>query len=496
MSFDRRSFRLGILAGTFLFLGLIAGIVLSSRLGWLPLAESQEEVARASIPPGTAPNFVAVVKAVTPAVVNIATTRVVRAQGTDASPFMDDPFFRQFFGEEFFKRFQTPRDRRENSLGSGVIVSSDGYIVTNNHVVAKADEIKVLLNDKREFIGKVIGTDPKTDIAVIKISAKNLPVVPWGDSDKLDVGEYVLAIGNPFGLNQTVTQGIVSAVGRADVGIADYEDFIQTDAAINPGNSGGAMVNTRGELVGINTAIFSRSGGYMGIGFAVPANMTRAVMDNLIKNGKVVRGWLGVSIQQVTPELAKQFGLSETKGALVSEVLENSPAAAAGLQSGDIITALDGKTIEGPSMLRNLVARIAVGKVVKVDVLRDRKTTNVNVTVTEQPKEVAQTEEESVQGEGRGGALAGVEVRALTPDILRQLGLPAGSAGVVVAGVPSASPAENAGLQQGDVITEINRQSVRNLADFKRLTAKLGKKQNVLLYVNRQGRKLFIAIKP
>ncbi|HLD14440.1 MAG TPA: PDZ domain-containing protein, partial [Burkholderiales bacterium] len=212
--------------------------------------------------------------------------------------------------------------------------------------------------------------------------------------------------------------------------------------------------------------------------------------------GKVVRGWLGVSIQQVTPELAKQFGLSETKGALVSEVIENSPAAAAGLQSGDIITALDGKTIEGPSMLRNLVARVAVGKVVKVDALRDRKTISVNVTVTEQPKEVAQTEEESVQGEGKGGALAGVEVRALTPDILRQLGLPAGSAGIVVAGVPSASPAESAGLQQGDVITEINRQPVRNLADFRRLTGKLGKKQNVLLYVNRQGRKLFIAIKP
>src|SRR3989344_3578163 len=198
MSFDRRSFRLGILAGTFLFLGLIAGIVLSSRLGWLPLAESQEDVARVSILPGTAPNFVAVVKAVTPAVGNIATTRVVRAQGADTSPFMDDPFFRQFFGEEFSKRFQMPRDRRENSLGSGVIVSSDGYIVTNNHVVAKADEINVLLNDKREFIGKVVGSDPKSDIAVIKISAKDLPVIPWGDSDKLDVGEYVLAIGNPF----------------------------------------------------------------------------------------------------------------------------------------------------------------------------------------------------------------------------------------------------------------------------------------------------------
>ena len=234
----------------------------------------------------------------------------------------------------------------------------------------------------------------------------------------------------------------------------------------------------------------------MGIGFAVPANMTRAVMSSLIKGGKVVRGWLGVSIQHVTPELAKQFGLSDSKGALVSEVIEKSPAAAAGLQSGDIITALDGKAIDSPSMLRNLVAQTPVGKVVKVDVLRDRKTISVNATVTEQPKEMAQTEEESVQGEGKGGALAGVEVRNLTPEILRQLGLPAGSAGVVVTGVPSGSPAENAGLQPGDVITEINRQRVTGLADFKRLTSKLGKKQNVLLYVNRQGRKLFIAIKP
>ncbi len=497
MSFDRRSFRMGILAGLFLFLGLIAGLVLSTRLDWLPVAESQEASERSAIPPGAAPNFVGIVKAVKPAVVNISTTRTVHAQGgADMPPFMDDPFFRQFFGEEFFRRFQVPRDRRENSLGSGVIVSSDGYIVTNNHVVAKADEIKVLLNDKREFSGKVVGTDPKTDIAVIKINAKNLPVVPWGDSDKLEVGEYVLAIGNPFGLNQTVTMGIVSATGRADVGIADYEDFIQTDAAINPGNSGGAMVNTRGELVGINTAIFSRSGGYMGIGFAVPANMTRAVMDSLIKSGKVVRGWLGVSIQHVTPELAKQFGLSETKGALVSEVIEKSPAAAAGLRSGDVIITLDGKAIDGPSMLRNLVAQTPVGKIVKMDVLRDRKTISVNATVTEQPKEMAQAEEESVQGEAKAGVLAGVEVRNLTPDVQRQLGLPPGTVGVVVSGVSPGSPAESAGLQPGDVITEINRQKAAGLADFKRLTGKLGKKQNVLLYVNRQGRKLFIAIKP
>ena len=497
MSFDRRSFRLGILAGVFLFLGLIAGIALTANLGWLSAAESQETAVRAPIPPGTPPNFVAVVKAVTPAVVNISTTRTVRTQAGDMSPLMEDPFFRQFFGDEFFRRFQMPRERRENSLGSGVIVSSDGYIVTNNHVIAKADEIKVLLNNaKREYAGKVVGTDPKTDLAVIKINAKGLPTLPWGDSDKLEVGEYVLAIGNPFGLNQTVTLGIVSATGRADVGIADYEDFIQTDAAINPGNSGGAMVNARGELVGINTAIFSRSGGYMGIGFAVPANLTRVVMDSLIKSGKVVRGWLGVSIQQVTPELAKQFGLKEPKGALVSEVMDDGPAAKAGLKSGDIVTAFDGKAIEGPSMLRNYVAQTPVGREVKVEVLRERKKTDIAVKIGEQPKDAPDTPEETDGDAAKHGALTGIEVRPLTPDVQRGLGLPPGSTGVVVTGVAGGSPAAAAGLQPGDVITELNRHPVRNLADFRRLAGKLGKKQTVLLYVNRQSRKLFIAIKP
>jgi serine protease Do len=421
----------------------------------------------------------------------------VRSQGGDVpSQFQDDPFFRQFFGEEFFHRFQMPRERRESSLGSGVIVDSAGYIVTNNHVVAKADEIKVLLNDKREFTGKIVGTDPKSDIAIVKINAKDLPVITWGDSDKLEIGEYVLAIGNPFGLNQTVTQGIVSAVGRANVGIADYEDFIQTDAAINPGNSGGALVNARGQLVGINTAIFSRSGGYMGIGFAVPSNMTRAVMDSLIKTGKVVRGWLGVSIQEVTPDLAKQFGMKEARGALVNEVIPDSPAAAAGIQGGDIITAFNGKAVDSPSTLRNTVAQTLVGKSVKVDVLREKKSVTVDVKISEQPKDIAQAEGETTQGDGKDMALAGVEVRNLTPDIARQLGLPPGTTGVVIAGVEQGSAAEEAGLQEGDVIMQINRQPVRNIGDFKRLAGKLSKKDSSLFLINRQGRKLFIAIRP
>lgn len=498
MSLDSRSFRLGLLAGVLLLVGVIVGVLLTARFDWQPVAHSLEAAkVPAPVVGPASPNFVGVVKAATPAVVNIATSRTVKhGQPGEGSPFMDDPFFRHFFGEEFFRRFQIPRERRENSLGSGVIVSADGYIITNNHVVAKADEIKVLLNDKREFKGKVVGADPKTDLAVIKIEGKDLPVIPWGNSDALEVGEYVLAIGNPFALNSTVTLGIVSAVGRANVGIADYEDFIQTDAAINPGNSGGALVNSRGELVGINTAIFSRSGGYMGIGFAVPSNMTRTVMDSLVKRGKVVRGWLGVSIQELTTDLAKQFGLTDAKGALVSEVLPDSPASAAGLQSGDVITGFNGKKIDSTSTLRNTVAATSIGSKVKVEVLRDKKTVVVEAKITEQPKEIAEGSDESVTGDGKNTALAGVEARSLTPDVARQLDLPSGTSGVVVANVLPGSAAEQAGLQSGDVITEIGKQPVRNVADFRRLAGKLKAKESVLIKIIRNGGRIFIVIKP
>ena len=502
MTIERRSFKIGVIAGLFLFAGVIGGVVLSSRLDWVPLADSAEPAAKLPLAEKAGPSsFVPVVKGATPAVVNISTTRVIKAPqgGQQApSPFMDDPFFRQFFGDEFFRRFQMPRDRRESSLGSGVIVDPNGYIITNNHVIAKADEIKVLLNDKREFIGKVVGTDPKTDLAVVKINAKDLPVIPWGDSDKLEVGEYVLAIGNPFALNSTVTMGIVSAVGRANVGIADYEDFIQTDAAINPGNSGGALVNARGELVGVNTAIFSRSGGYMGVGFAVPANMTRAVMDSLIKNGKVTRGWLGVSIQDVTQNLAKQFGLTENKGALVSEVMADSPAATAGIKSGDVIVSYDGKPVDGPAMLRNLVAQTPIGKSAKIEVLRDKKRETVNIKVAEQPKEMTQADgdEETLDGGGKQSALGGLELRNLSPEISRQLGLPPGMHGVVITGLAPDSAAAQAGVEAGDVILEINRQAVRSVNDVRKISAKLPKNEGVLLLLNRRGGKLFLVVKP
>ncbi len=497
MSFDRRSFRAGIAVGVLLLAGAVLGILLSARLDWLPQANGGPAVPRLPLEvPAGQQVFVPVVKATTPAVVNISTSRVVKTPAGGRSPFEDDPFFRRFFGEEFGRRFQIPRERREASLGSGVIVDAAGYIVTNAHVVEKADEIKVLLADKREFTGKVVGADPKSDIAVIKISAKDLPLLPWGDSDKLEIGEQVLAIGNPFGLNQTVTSGIVSAIGRANVGIADYEDFIQTDAAVNPGNSGGALVNLRGELIGINTAIFSRSGGYMGISFAVPSNMTRDVMQSLIKSGKVTRGWLGVAIQDVTPELARSFGLGEARGALVGEVIAGSPAAKAGILSGDVITAVNGRKVEGPAILRNTVAQIAPGKSVKVELIRDKKARSIDVTIGEQPKDLQRASAEPPAEGVAPTALRGLEVQDLTAEIARQLELPADLKGVVVSDVEVDSPAGAAGLQRGDVITEVNKSAVRSVKDLERATAKVGKSDDMLLLIQRRGARRWVVLKP
>jgi serine protease Do len=503
--FQKRYFFVGMIAGFSLSLGIAAGLILATNSGWFSPdstgsgSSSSLRANEAGAAPPLDQGFVPVAKAATPAVVNISTTRVVKGpSGSPMTPFFEDPFFRQFFGDEYSRQFEVPKERREQSLGSGVIVDPNGLIITNNHVVAKADEIKVLLGDKREFKGKVVGTDPKTDIAVVKIDAKDLPVIPWGDSDKLQVGEYVLAIGNPFGLNQTVTMGIVSAVGRANVGIAEYEDFIQTDAAINPGNSGGALVNTRGELIGINTAIFSQSGGYMGVGFAVPSVMAKSVMDNLVKTGKVVRGWLGVSIQDVTPELAKQFSLSEARGALVTDVLENSPAAKAGLQQGDVIVSYDGKPVENPGSLRNHVAETPVGRKVKIGIIRDKKEKELEVAIAEQPQEMTQSggEEPSAPSDHVSTALAGLEVSELTPNLARQLGISKSEKGVVITQIDSGSAGMAAGLRVGDLIVEMNRQSIKSLKDYNRAASKVRKDDSILLLINRQGRNSYFALKP
>jgi len=374
-----------------LLVGMLIGLLLAANIHRFPFSPTYSAPRRSDLPlepGGIGAAFVEVAQATKPAVVNISTTKVIRYREEPLSPFFEDPFFRRFFGQDFFREFRFPRERREQSLGSGVIVSPDGYIITNNHVVEKASEIRVLLGDKREFKGRVVATDPRTDVAVVKIPGDHLPTIPWGDSDKLRVGEWVLAIGNPFGLNQTVTAGIISATGRANVGIADYEDFIQTDAAINPGNSGGALVNVRGELIGINTAIFSRSGGYMGIGFAIPSNMAREVMEALLKKGKVVRGWLGVQIQSVTPELARKFGQKTPQGALVAAVSDKSPAQKGGIRRGDIILEFAGKKIEDPEHLRKEVAHTEPGRRVPVKVWRGGCEVTLQVEIEELPKEV------------------------------------------------------------------------------------------------------------
>ena len=481
-----------ILAGMVIAWGL-AGTFRSMTPGraaeWSP-----QGAPTAAVPQLSDQIFVEVSKRVTPAVVNISTTRVVKGEeGNALGPFFDDPFFRRFFGEEF-RRPEAPRERKEQSLGSGVIVDPRGYIVTNNHVVSKAEQIRVLLSDKREFVGKVVGSDPKSDIAVVKVEGKDLPVIAWGDSAHLQVGQYVLAVGNPFGLNQTVTMGIISAVGRANVGIADYEDFIQTDAAINPGNSGGALVNIRGELIGINTAIFTQSGGYMGIGFAVPSNMAHTVMESLVKSGKVIRGWLGISIQELTPKLAKEFGLPEAKGALVGDVLQNSPAQRAGIKRGDVLLAYDGKAVENTGQLRNAVAETPVGSKVKIHLFRDGKTQDLEVTIDEQPKDIDRSATHPSGEEQANKALAGLEVQEIRSETREAFDLPPTVEGVVVSAVEPGSPAEEAGMQRGDVILEVNRIRIRNLTEYEREASKLRRDEAVLLLASRGGRTLFVMI--
>lgn len=424
-----------------------------------------------------------IVEAARPAVVNISTTRTVKLQ-ENLNPFFEDPFFRRFFGD----RFKTPKERKTASLGSGVIVNSGGYILTSNHVIQGAEEIKVTLYDKREFKGKVVGGDAMTDIGVVKIEADNLPTIKLGDSDKLRVGEKVFAIGSPYGLNQTVTMGIVSAVGRANVGIADYEDFIQTDAAINPGNSGGAMVNVKGELVGINTAIFSTSGGYQGIGFAVPTNMAKSVMESLISKGKVVRAWLGVTIQSLTPELAKQFDLKDEKGALVGDVVEGSPAEKSGLQRGDVIVEFEGKKIEEPNQLKNMVASTEPGKEVTLKIIREKKTETKKVTVSELSAEI----QKASKGE-YDNLLKGVMAQDLTPEIYSRLNLPKNLRGVIVADIDEESPAA-AVIMQGDVIQEINKQKITSAKEYEKLVSTIKPGSDVLLLIYRGGASIYVTL--
>lgn len=433
-------------------------------------------------------DFIAISEAVTPAVVSISMSKILKSQGLH--PQIPEEF-EEFFGFPFP---QQPRgDQKQSGVGSGVIVdAAKGYILTNNHVVADADEIKVTLSDRRTFKAKIIGTDPRTDLAVIQVNgAKDLKQVNLGNSNQLEVGEWVLAIGNPFGLSSTVTAGIISAKGRANVGVADFEDFIQTDAAINPGNSGGALVNIKGELIGINTAIATRSKGYMGIGFAIPSNMARQVMENLISKGRVSRSQLGVFIQPLDDAMAQGLGLKDSReGILVSGVVGGSPADKVGIRKYDVILRLNGQKVSDSNQFRNQVAMTTPGTVIEIELLRNGQRLIVKPQLQEQDSTTRNAEQQVAP------ALAdkkGFQVQELSPVIRQQLQLPDGLQGVVVTQISQTSPAFEKGLREGDVITEVNRRPVRSLAQFNAEMARLRSGSVVLMAVQREQSSVVIA---
>jgi serine protease Do len=433
------------------------------------------------------PTLSDLVKETKPSVVNISTTTTIR--GVE----MPGPFghmFKDFFGnEEFLDRFfhdEPTREFKQKSLGSGVIIDKEGYILTNNHVVEKASSIKVRLSDGKEYDAKVIGKDAKTDIALIKVNVKNsLPVAVLGDSDKLEVGDWVMAIGNPYGLDHTVTAGIVSAKGRV-IGQGPYDDFIQTDAAINPGNSGGPLFNLQGEVIGINTAIIS---GGQGIGFAIPINMAKNLLPQLKTKGKIVRGWLGVVIQKVTPELAKTFGLRESEGALVADVMEGSPAAQADIRRGDVIVSFDGKPIKAMEQLPRFVAATEVGRKISVGLVREGKPVQVQAVITEGREDLREAKSTGPEVEKN----LGLVVQNVTAEIARHLRL-RDTRGVIVTDVQQGSPAEEADVRPGDIIREINRRPVRNVRDFREIVGKTRPKDGIVVLVKRENATFYVVI--
>ena len=449
----------------------------------LKLADANEGPSRTGFAP--------VVKKVLPAVVNISSSKVVKTPTAFSGQIPDE--LSQFFGDDSQGRRgmpREPREQREQGLSSGVIVSPEGYILTNNHVVDQASDVKVTLSDKREFKARVVGTDPKTDIAVLKIDASGLPAIVIGDSSKVQIGDYALAVGNPFGVGKTVTMGIISATGRTGLGIEAYEDFIQTDAPINPGNSGGALIDDRGELVGINTAILAHgSEGNQGIGFAVPVNLARTVMDQILKNGKVTRAYLGIVPQDVTPAMAKAFGEKEPHGALVGDVSPGSPAQRSGLLKGDIILELNGKPVEDANQLRMSISMMSPDAGVTLKVFRNGAERELAVKLAELPVQEASVRSESGAAKS---ALSGVAVEDVDAQTARRLGLPANTAGVVVTNISPSSPAVDSGLRRGDVIQEVNLQPIKNTSDFER--AMHNSKDQTLLLVNRQGGTMYVAV--
>jgi serine protease Do len=440
-------------------------------------------------------SFADIIEKASPAVVKISMTRIIKASDQQQNnPFTADPFFRQFFGGPNVR----PRDQREQGLGSGVIVSPSGYILTNNHVVEKANSLKVTLSDGRDFSAKVVGTDPQTDVAVVKINSSGLPILPFANSDAARVGDLCFAIGDPFGQDHTVTMGIVSAKGRKLEGGTYIQNFIQTDASINPGNSGGALINARGEMIGMNTAILTGGGasfggeaGNIGIGFAVPSNLAKSVMDQIMKSGKVSRGYMGVTLQNLTPELAQQFGLKEPHGAIVGDVTPGAPGAKAGLKSGDVITAIDGKKVEGSDDLTLDVVSHTPGSTVSLDVVRNGQPTKISVTLGTRPggidwnKQNRQggSDEEENNGSTGNASVRGISVETLTPDTAQQIGLPSTIRGVVINSVDADSPAADK-VARGLVITAVDRHPVNSVEEFKRLMAQAEGKSVLLTVVS------------
>lgn len=500
----QRVFQFGML---FIILGIVIGLIIAGSFDItkkIAANPPQNSATHSENPSSTSTSeglavleelstaFANVADQVNPSVVTVFTETIIKQR---RSPFFQFPF-EEFFGEDFRKFFETPsvpeREQKQYGLGSGVIVSSDGIIITNNHVVEGADNIKVRLIDEKEYPAEIKGVDPRTDLAVLKIDAKNLPFLKFGDSDKARVGEWVLAIGSPLSpeLAHTVTSGIISAKGRS--GLFDsgkYEDFIQTDAAINPGNSGGALVNLQGELIGINTAIASRTGGFMGIGFAIPSNLANKVMTDILQKGKVVRAWLGVVIQDVNNEIANALNLKTPSGALVSSVQENSPAEKAGLKSEDVIIRFNGKPVKNSRELSAMVAATDPKTEVTLIILRDGKEKEIKVKLEERPED----QQVTTQVQPKAVEKIGLEVSDITTELVQRYQLKVKKDAVVITSVEPNSVAAQSGLRVGDIILKINRKDVKSVSDYNKLIGDVKAGDTVLFYIQRDDAKLFIA---
>ena len=480
--------------GTLGSFGLLTGAMLCVFTSALSVAAQETAPSQ----PGVIASFAPVIEKVAPSVVTVFTTQTV-SRSQAPFPFSDDAL-RQFFGGQLPQR---QGKQTLQGLGSGVIVSPDGYILTANHVVSGAEEIMVGLGTElRKYKAKKVGTDAGTDVALLKIDEKNLPGITFADSDKARAGDIVLAVGNPFGLRQTVTMGIISAIGRGGMGIVDYENFIQTDAAINMGNSGGALVDIKGQLLGINTAIFSRSGGNQGVGFAIPANLARDVMQSLREKGRVVRGYIGASVQTLTPELAEAMKLKgQPAGALVGEVAPNTPSQKAGIKTGDVITTVNGKKTSDARELRLMIGSMAPGTRAQIQVNREGQMKMFDVQLVEMPAGATEeggpeaSPEESAQPE-KATVFGGVAVADITDDFRSALNLPKDVQGAVIAEVDADSPAGKAGLREGDVIQEVNKQLVKNAKDLVAVSKKLKPTEKILMRVYSQGRSGFVALEP